>query len=147
MKITLKELRSLVRQVVKESIHSSKTGIDEARSEADKLAARRRRETEKLSRYSPYLVSREIPEFERPRITDTRITDAEQQLEIRIAEQQRAFDWLLNLKDTQPERFIELLDERNPNLEQYGFTGSDVSKTELKRFINTLSLQIQRLRK
>lgn len=136
MKITLKELRSIVKQVV-----------NEARSEADKVAARRRRETEKLSGSSPYLSSREIPELERPRITDTRITDAEQQLETRIAEQQRAFDWLLNLKDTQPERFIELLDERNPNLEQYGFTGSDVSKSELKRFIHTLSLQLQRLRK
>ena len=143
MKITRKELRSLIREVVSESLHS----FDEARSEADKIAARRRRETEKLSGSSPYLSSREIPELERPRITDTRIADAEQQLETRIAEQQRAFDWLLNLKDTQPERFIELLDERNPNLEQYGFTGSDVSKSELKRFIHTLSLQLQRLRK
>jgi hypothetical protein len=139
MKITLKELRSIVKQVV-----------NEARSEEEKaaarLAARRTRESEKLSVSSPYLSSREIPELERPRITDTRIADAEQQLELRISEQQNAFNWLLNLKDTQPERFIELLDERNPNLVDYGFTGSEASQDELKRFIITLQNQLKRLR-
>jgi hypothetical protein len=54
MKITLKELRSIVKQVV-----------NEARSEEEKaaarLAARRTRESEKLSVSSPYLSSREIP--------------------------------------------------------------------------------------
>ena len=138
MKITLKELRSIVKQVV-----------NEARSEEEKAAARlaaRRRESKKLSVYSPYLSSREIPELERPRITDTRIADAEQQLELRISEQQNAFNWLLNLKDTQPERFIELLDELNPNLVDYGFTGSEASKEELRRFILTLQNQLKRLR-
>ena len=140
MKITLKELRSIVKQVV-----------NEARSEEEKAAARlalrRRRESEKLSGYSPYLTSREIPSVERPRISDTRIVDAEQQLELRIAEQQNAFNWLLNLKDEHPERFIELLDDLNPNLVDYGFTGSDASKSELRRFIHTLQNQLKRLRK
>jgi len=129
MKITLKELRSIVKQVV-----------NEARSEKEKAAAQ-------LSTYSPYLTSREIPSVERPRITDTRIADAEQQLELRIAEQQNAFDWLLNLKDTQPERFIELLDELTPNLVDYGFTGSEASEKELRRFILTLQNQLKRIRK